>query len=60
MAAEPGDRESPAEIVRVDRANEVSGEPLFTAADLRAARWDRSDHEGATAQAKAAEAQGRA
>lgn len=41
--ARPSDNQLPAEVVRVGRPNDVSGEPLFTAADLRAARRDQSD-----------------
>jgi hypothetical protein len=52
MATGPSDFESPAEVVR---SNDVSGTPLFTAADLRAARRGRSNLEGLDRQADAAE-----
>jgi hypothetical protein len=41
-----GEYELPAGVVRFGRPYDVSGQPLFTAADLRAARRDRSDLHG--------------
>jgi hypothetical protein len=54
MATGPGDSESPVEAVRAERSN-VSDMPLFTAADLRAARRNRSDLDGLDRQTEAAE-----
>jgi len=41
MASRPSDYELPAEVVRFQWSNDVSGKPSFTAADLRAARPGR-------------------
>jgi len=56
MATGPDDVASAAEVARAERSNDVSGKPLFTAADLRAARRERSDVEGLDRQTEAAEA----